>query len=105
MPVGEWMQDPADVDALKSQSLDGDANPANLTAYQAQKCAAILEAYLDGQTLYREQINTVAQFLKAAAVEGALGGSGYYRPASSTLWQDLDALSWPRSGGPQSQAD
>lgn len=99
------MQDPADVDALKSQSLDGDTNPANITAYQAQKCTAILEAYSDGQALYRQHVNTVAQFLKAAAVEGVLGRSGYSRPASSTIWQVLDELSWPRSGGPASQAD
>lgn len=105
MPVGEWMPDPIDVDALKSQPLDGDMNPAKITAYQAQKCAAILEAYIDGQALYRQQVNAVAQFLKAAAVEGALGSSGHYRPTASTIWQDLDQLSWPRSGAPQSQAD
>jgi acyl-homoserine lactone acylase PvdQ len=60
------MHDPEQLNAVKRQPLDGDDNPAQITAYQAQKCAAILEAYADGQTLYLEHVNTVAQFLKTA---------------------------------------
>lgn len=99
------MSEPAGIDAFKRQPLDGDTNPAKLTAVQAQKCAAVLEAYIDGQTLYEDAVNTVAQFLKAAALEGALGRSGFSRPSASALWQHLDALGWPRHGGSQSQPD
>lgn len=67
------MHDPDHVDAVKRQRLDGDDHPAHITAYQAQKCAAIVEAYVDGQTLYQEHVNVVAQFLKTAALEAALG--------------------------------
>lgn len=93
------------IDAFKRQSLEGDTNPAKLTAVQAQKCAAILEAYIDGQTLYKDAVNTVAQFLKAAALEGSLGRGGFSRPSTSALWEHLDVLGWPRHGGSQSQPD
>jgi len=96
------MHDPEHLDAVKRESLAGDDRPARITAVQAQKCAGIVEAYLDGQELYRAHVNTVAQFLKAAALEAALG-EGYSRPAAQSIWQGLDELSWPRHGGPQSQ--
>lgn len=98
------MHDPEHINAVKRQHLDGDDNPAPITAYQAQKCAVILEAYIDGQTLYQEHVNVVAQFLKAAALEAALG-EGYSRPSAQTIWQQLDALSWPRHGGARRQAE
>jgi hypothetical protein len=98
------MHDPDDVDEAKRQHLYGDNNSVGVTAYQAQKCAAILEAYADGQTLYLDHINTVAQFLKTAALEAALG-EGYSRPSAQFLWRRLEELSWPRHGGPQPQAD
>lgn len=97
------MHDPEGVEAIKRQLLEGDSDVANIMAHQAQKCAAILEAYVDGQALYREHVNTVAQFLKAAAMEAALG-MGNYRPSSITIWQEIDHLPWPRSGGSQPQA-
>lgn len=50
------MQDPDDLDEIKRQTSEGDTNSAKITAYQAQKCAAILEAYVDGQVLYREHV-------------------------------------------------
>lgn len=98
------MHDPEHINAVKRQPLDGDDHPAHITAYQAQKCATILEAYADGQTLYRAHVNTVAQFLKAAALEAALG-EGYSRPSAQSIWQQIAHLSWPRHGGPQPQAD
>jgi len=96
------MQDPEQINAVKSQPLDGDDSPAQITAYQAQKCAAILEAYADGQALYRDHVNTVAQFLKTAALEAALG-EGHSRPSAQSIWQHLEQLSWPRHGGTQPQ--
>lgn len=96
------MQDPEQLDAVKRQPLDGDDSPAKITAYQAQKCAAILDAYADGQALYRDDVNTVAQFLKTAALEAALG-EGYSRPSAQSIWQHLAELSWPRHGGPRPQ--
>ena len=96
------MRDPDHVDTATRQRLEGDDNPAQITAYQAQKCAAILEAYADGQTLYKEHVNTVAQFLKTAALEAALG-EGYSRPSAQSIWQRLEQLSWPRHGGSQPQ--
>lgn len=96
------MHDPEQINAVKRQPLDGDDSPAQITAYEAQKCAAILEAYADGQTLYRDHVNTVAQFLKTAALEAALG-EGYSRPSAQSIWQRLEQLSWPRHGGPQPQ--
>lgn len=98
------MQDPDDLDEIKRQTSEGDTNSAKITAYQAQKCAAILEAYVDGQVLYREHVNIIAQFFKAAAIEGSLG-HGYSRPAAQSFWRQLDQLAWPRHGGPQPQAD
>lgn len=96
------MHDPEHIDAVKRQPLEGDDNPAHITAYQAQKCAAILEAYVDGQTLYQEHVNVVAQFLKTAALEAALG-EGHSRPSAQIIWESLDQLAWPRHGGPQPQ--
>ena len=96
------MHDPERLDAVKRQPLEGDDSPVHITAYQAQKCAAILEAYADGQTLYRDHVNTVAQFLKTAALEAALG-EGYSRPSVQSIWQHLAELSWPRHGGSRPQ--
>lgn len=89
-----------DVDAIKRERLEGDDRPLDVVAYQAQKCAAIIEAYVDGQTLYYEYVDLVATFMKAAALEAALG-VGYARPSAESVWQQLDALEWPRHGGSQ----
>ena len=97
------MCDPKHVDAVKRQYLDGDEKTVHITAYQAQKCAAIVEAYVDGQDLYREHVNVVAKFFKAAALEAALG-EGYSQPTAQTIWEILEQLAWPRQGGPQPQA-
>jgi len=98
------MHDPEQVNAVKCQPLDGDDHPTQITAYQAQKCAAIVEAYADGQALYREHVNTVAKFLKTAALEAALG-HGYSRPTAQTIWQHIEHLPWPRHGGARRQAE
>lgn len=96
------MHDLDHVDTAKRQRLEGDDNAVPITVYQAQKCAAILEAYADGQTLYRDHVNTMAQFLKTAALEAALG-EGYSRPSAQIIWVALDQLAWPRHGGPRPQ--
>lgn len=93
---------PYDVDAVKRIRLSGDSQLIAMTAYQAQKCAVIVEAFMDGQTLYRPYVDLVTAFFKATALEAALG-KGYSRPSASVLWQELDELAWPRHGGAQPQ--
>ena len=98
------MNDPDDVDAVKRRQLKGDDNAVSTTAYQAQKCAAILEAYVDGQTLYFNYVNSAAQFLKISALEILLGKENIY-PSVQSIWEHLDDISWPHHGGAQPQAE
>lgn len=98
------MNDPDDVDAVKRRRLKGDDNAVRINAYQAQKCAAILEAYIDGQTLYFEYVNSVAQFLKISALETLLGKDNIH-PSAQSIWAHLDDISWPHHGGAQPQAE
>ena len=91
------MHDPEQVNAVKCQPLDGDDHPTQITAYQAQKCAAIVEAYADGQALYREHVNTVAKFLKTAALEAALGHGCHFQKLSARISEG--DVSYVRSAG------
>lgn len=71
---------------------------ASITVFQARKCAAIIQAYRDGQGKWGEHVGTVEKFLHAAAFEGE--GLGWVmRPSSSELWDLLSELPWPALNG------
>jgi len=94
------MNDPKDLEALKREGLVGDGSPAHITAYQVQKCAAIIQAYRDGHDLWGPQVEIVVAFLQAAAVEG-ISSPGIIRPGTEELWNKIHALPWPPSGSPK----
>lgn len=93
------MAEATSFESMEQHNLEGDNNSANITAYQAQKCAALIQAYAEGQALDRGSLNTIAQFLRAAALEGSLG-RGYTRPSSQCIWEQLDQLPWSRYNKP-----
>lgn len=99
------MNDPDERQALLRDPIAGDDNPAALTAYQAQKCAAIVDAYNQGHDGWSEHVRTVVKFLHAAAIEGATKTALSIRPSTADLWPILDALPWPPAGSPAPQPD
>ncbi|RKS80645.1 hypothetical protein CLV35_0234 [Motilibacter peucedani] len=97
-------QDPDERQRLLDEPGSGDDLPIAVSAYQAQKCAAIIEAALHGQIGYDAPAQTALQFLRHAASEAALG-LGRIHPTSSSLWTSLREVPWPPPGGPRPQPD
>ena len=64
----------------------------------------MINAGLDGHTVYAEATRTVARFLQASAME-ADAGLGIMLPSAAELWRDIDELPWPLHGGPAPQPD
>lgn len=94
------MTDPEDYDAYQRTPSPGDDNLAVLTSYQARKCAAIIQAHLDGHQLWEPHAQDAVAFLHAAATEGQ---GIVVSPATAELWPGLQALPWPPIGGPKPQ--
>lgn len=99
------MLDPDEQDALRRRPLEGDDNAPALTSYQVRRCATIIDAYLDGHEGWREHVETVVQFLHAAATEGGSEGRIIMSQPTAKLWPIIDDLPWPPSGRPKSQQD
>lgn len=74
--------------------------PVVLTAYQAAKCAAIVEAAVAGDRSSAMRLRTVAAFL-AASAEEAKGVT--IRPTAAELWDQLGPLPWPLWSGPDDE--
>lgn len=97
-------QDPDERQRQLDESVTGEETPIAVTAYQAQKCASVIEAALDGQIGYNVPAETVLLFLRAAAMEAAFEVGCIY-PTSDSLWASLRDLPWPPPGGPRPQPD
>lgn len=98
------MLDPEKYQELLSAREEADDLPAGVTRYQANKCAAIILAGLDGHTTYAQETRSVALFLQTAAFEaGPVAGS--LPRSAKDLWRHLDALPWPAPGLPHTPND
>jgi hypothetical protein len=96
--------DPSEYKAVQQQHSPGDNNPVRLTVLQAQKCAAIIQAYCDGHLLWADHLPLVVKLLQVAAVEGSVG-VGTVSPTTSELWDKIRDLPWPPIGDPKVETD
>lgn len=94
--------DPDEYQKLLTGHDELDNAPVQLTRYQAQKCAGIITAGLDGHTAYQDQSANVARFLQTAALEAG-GVPSALTQSARELWQILDDLPWPTPGPPTTQ--
>lgn len=94
-PEDLFMNDPTE--AFQHQvtaPLGHDNTAVQLTVYQAEKCAATIHAYLDGQTLFEKAVRDIAQLLTVRAIQA----SGI--PSAATdPWPRIEALPWPPPRG------
>lgn len=77
--------------------LRGDDNPAAVTARQAQKCGAIINALVKvpaPSAELVEQARLFAAFLHAVGMEAKFS-EGVTHPTAEEYWQQLDDLPWP----------
>jgi|GEM_PF-2248540 len=96
-----WLVDPSE--ALQAQlnaPLPGDDLPVKLTVYEAQKCQAVINGYLDGILGYEEGARRVAFLLSVRALDA----TGIPRAAADP-WPFIDALPWPPPAGPRQQPE
>ena len=96
--------DSEDYDVAQHAVMIGDNNLTSLTAFQLQKCAAIIQAYYDGHVLWGGELASVIKFLQTTAVEGSLG-LGVITPDSKTLWDKIQNLPWPPVGDPKPETE
>lgn len=61
--------DPFDRQDLLNERHEGDDALVAVTHFQAMKCAAVINAGLDGHTVYADASRTVARFFQAATLE------------------------------------
>lgn len=80
--------------------LPGDDLPVKLTVYEAQKCQAVVNGYLDGLLGYEEGARRVASLLSVRALDAT--GIPH---AAADPWPFIDALPWPPPRGPRHQPD
>lgn len=98
------MLDPEKYQELLSARDKADDLPAGVSRYQANKCAAIILAGIDGHLTYAQETRNVALFLQVAAFEsGAVAGS--LPRSAEDLWRQLEALPWPAPGRPRNSSD
>lgn len=77
-----------------TEPLTADDTAVQLTVYQAEKCAAIIHAYLDGQTLFGDAVRDVAFLLTARAIQA----SGIPHRVADP-WPRIAPLPWPPPPG------
>ena len=96
-----WRLDPTEAhqDQLNDPLL-GDDLPVTLTVYEAQKCQAIINGYLDGMLGYEGGARRVAFLLSVRALDA----TGIPHSAADP-WPFIDALPWPPPAGLRQQAD
>ena len=71
-----------------------DSRLVELTKLQAQKCAAIVSAFVDGHTEWGPAASTASAFLFAISLE-SVGGESIIKPSSEHYWKELDSMPWP----------
>ena len=93
--VRQWSVDPTEAHQRQLNTpLPGDDAPVHLTVYEAQKCLAIINGYLDGLLGYEEGVRRVAFLLSVRAI--AAQGIPH---AATDPWPFIDALPWPPPPG------
>jgi hypothetical protein len=96
-----WLIDPTEAAQRQLNSpLPADDSPVRLTVYEAQKCQAIINGYLDGILGYEEGVRRVAFLLSVRALDA--GGIPH---AAADPWPFLDALPWPPPAGLRPQPE
>lgn len=93
---------PQERDDYLNELRPEDSRPANITTFQAMKCAAILSAYQDGHEGWSDAVDDVSRFLEAAAAEG---GGAVINPSSAQIWERIAELPFPPVGPPKPQPD
>jgi len=90
-----WDVDPTEAHQRElNRPLSGDDLPVRLTVYEAQKCQAVINGYLDGIVGYEEGVRRVAFLLSVRAFDA--GGIPH---AAVDPWPLIDALPWPPPSG------
>ncbi len=95
----EWQ--PPEWDDMLREPLLGDDDPSGITRIQAEKCAAIIQAYALGHHGWASHLPLVGRFMSAVCAANMPGV--VCRPSAAELWSELDALPWPLPGGPRPQ--
>ena len=89
--LAEWQQDPTEAhQEAKRVELPGDANPIQLTVYEAAKCQSILTAFVNGQDLLDFAVRDVAMLLSVRSLTAA--GVPH---AAVDPWPRINKLPWP----------
>lgn len=94
--------DPEDAQRRRNAPLRGDDSPVAVTAFQAQKIAAVMSAYMEGHTLFADAVLAGVDLLQWAALE-AKGVPCARRPEQA--WARLADVPWPSPGPPRTQPD
>ncbi|HEY5841233.1 MAG TPA: hypothetical protein VIU87_07140 [Mycobacterium sp.] len=81
----------------------GDDLIVPITARLAEKCAAIIRAYRDGQILYGEWIGDVVAYLSNSAFVVRVPGQERVVESTRLLAARIDSAPWPQPGGPRPQ--
>jgi len=90
-----WDVDPTEAHQRElNRPLPGDDIPVRLTVYEAQKCQAVINGYLDGIVGYEEGVRRVAFLLSVRALN-----AGGIPNAAADPWPFIDALPWPPPSG------
>jgi hypothetical protein len=97
----QWLTDPSEAHQRQLNApLPCDDTPVQLTVYEAEKCQAIINAYLDGLLGYQEGVRRVAYLLSIRALTA--GGI----PHNATdPWPFINDLPWPPPAGRRPQPD
>lgn len=82
----------------------GDNAPVAITHLQAMRCAAVVQAVMDGHVGYETSARDVVRFLQIAAIE-ADDGEGVVDQTAAEVWAKIEELPWPPAGPPQPQQD
>lgn len=94
--------DPDKYQELLDARDEQDDVSVHLSRHQAQKCAAVITAGIDGHAAYAEATPTVARYLQALALD-VLPGTARIPAGSVALWRILEDLPWSVPGPPADQ--
>ena len=90
-----WLVDPSEANQVQLTSpLPGDDALVHLTAYEAEKCQAVLNGYLDGLVGYETGVRQVAFLLSVRALTAK-----QVPHQAADPWPAIDALPWPLPPG------
>jgi hypothetical protein len=79
----------------RDERLSFDDDPVPITRCQAEKCAAVVDAYVGGLDLYWDAVRAVERFLRAAVVAAL----AEIRPSAVEEWAVINAVPGRRRAG------